>query len=504
MSRFDRLALIMSILAILVSAWVANSIYENIPHVEDEIAYVWQANTIAHGDLYLPSPPCPKCFLVPFVIDYNGIRFGKYPPGWPAVLGLGVKFGIRQWVNPFLAGFSIWLLYLLVKRITNEKIGLLSIFLTITSPFFLLNAGSLLSHIWSLWLTLVFILSWLDVVNPPENLKIPTWMPILTGGGSLGLLALTRPLTAAGIAVPFVLHGIYLLIKSNKQTRRKVLILALITGGLAALIPLWQAAVTGDFLLNPYQLWWSYDKLGFGPDVGLQPGGFSWQFAKMNTKFSLRIGYSDLFGWFKYSWIFVPFGIIALRKKWEAWLVTATLPFLILAYTLYWIGSWLFGPRYYFEGIIAVVLLSAAGIFWLAGKYQKNQRWYKNLRWVSVVTLVTFLVSANLFLYTPLRLGNMRGLYGASKSQLTPFLSDDAMKLTPALVIVHKQNHWIEYGTLLEISSPYYDSPWLFTYYRGPEFDRFLTEKFSQRKIWHYYPDEPYKFYTAPRVSETN
>ena len=329
-------------------------------------------------------------------------------------------------------------------------------------------------------------------------------MPILTGGGSLGLLALTRPLTAAGIAVPFILHGIYLLIKSNHQTRRNVFILALVTGALAALIPLWQAAVTGNFLLNPYQLWWPYDKLGFGPDVGLQPGGFSWQFAKMNTKFSLRVGYSDLFGWFKYSWIFVPFGIIALRKKWRAWLVTATLPFLILAYTLYWIGSWLFGPRYYFEGIIAVVLLSSAGIYWLAGTFQKNQHWYKNLRWLTVVTLVTFLVSANLYLYAPLRLGNMRGLYGASRSQLTPFYSDEAMKLTPALVIVHKQNHWIEYGTLLELSSPYYDSPWLFTYYRGPEFDRFLTEKFSQRKIWHYYPDEPFKFYTAPRASETN
>jgi hypothetical protein len=501
MKPIDRFALVISILAILVSAWIANTVFENIPHIEDEIAYVWQANIIARGDLYLPSPPCPKCFLVPFVIDYNGIRFGKYPPGWPAILGLGVKLGVRDWVNPFFAGFSIWLLYLLIKRISNEKIGLLAIFLTITSPFFLMNAGSLLSHIWSLWLTLVFILSWLDIVNPTEKSRIPTWIPVITGGGSIGLLALTRPLTAAGIAIPFVFHGIYLLIKANRKIRRSALILAVITAGLAALVPLWQAAVTGNFLLNPYQLWWPYDKLGFGPEIGLQPGGFSWLFAKMNTKFSLRIGYSDLFGWFKYSWIFIPFGIFYLRKNWKALLVSATLPFLILAYTLYWIGSWLFGPRYYFEGIIVSVLLSAAGIYWLAGTFNRNQQWFKNLRWFFVVTLVAFLVSANIFLYTPLRLDTMNGLYGARQSQLTPFLSDEAMKLTPALVIVHKQNHWIEYGTLLELSSPYYDSPWLFTYYRGPEFDRQLTEFFNQRKIWHYYPDEPYKLYTAPRES---
>lgn len=503
MKLYDRIALIISILAILVSAWVANSIYENIPHIEDEIAFVWQANTIAHGDLYLPSPSCPKCFLVPFVIDYNGIRFGKYPPGWPAVLGLGIKFGIREWINPFFAGFSVWLLYLLVKRISNEKIGLISIFLTITSPFFLMNAGSLLSHIWSLWLVLAFVHSWIEIVSLPKDFKIPTWIPVLTGGGSLGLLALTRPLTAIGIALPFALHGIYVLIKGDIQARRKALLVALISGFLAALIPLWQAFVTGDFLLNPYQLWWPYDKLGFGPDVGLQPGGFSWQFAKMNMKFSLRVGYSDLFGWFKFSWIFIPFGIISQYKNWKAWLVTATLPFLIFSYTLYWIGSWLFGPRYYFEGIIAAVFLSAAGICWLAGTFRKNQRWYKNLRWLSVVTLVAFLASANIYLYTPIRLGNMRGLYGASRSQLTPFISDEAMKLTPALVIVHKQNHWIEYGTLLELSSPYYDSPWLITYYRGPEFDRLLTEEFVQRKIWHYYPDEPFKFYTTPRGTET-
>lgn len=499
MNRFDRIALTISFLSILICAWVATSIFENIPHIEDEIAFVWQANTIAHGDLYLPSPPCPKCFLVPFVVDLNGIRFGKYPPGWPAILGLGIKLGIRNWINPLFAGFSIWLFYLLVKRLLNEKTGLIAITLMITSPFFLMNAGSLLSHIWSLWLTLVFIHSWLDVVHPRNNQNIPSWLPPLLSGGSLGLLALTRPLTAIGISIPFIFHGLYILIKGDNQKRKKTLLIALIAAFLAALVPVWQSAVTGDPFLNPYQLWWPYDQLGFGKDIGLQPGGYSWLYAKMNAKFSLRVGYSDLFGWFKFSWIFIPFGLIAIRKNWKAWLVSSTFPFLVLVYTLYWIGSWLFGPRYYFEAMISVVMLSAAGINWIVGSYTKKNPWYINLKWILAISTVAFLISANLSIYLPLRLEMMKGLYGANISRLSPFKSSAAMQYTPALVIVHKQHHWIEYGTLLELSSPYLDSPWLFTYSRGPEIDTLLGESFTERKIWHYYPDEVDKLYTAPR-----
>jgi hypothetical protein len=48
-------------------------------HIEDEMAYVWQAQAIASGHLTIASPPIPKSFLIPFVIDYAGQRFGKYP-----------------------------------------------------------------------------------------------------------------------------------------------------------------------------------------------------------------------------------------------------------------------------------------------------------------------------------------------------------------------------------------------------------------------------------------
>ena len=81
----------------------------------------------------------------------------------------------------------------------------------------------------------------------------------------------------------------------------------------ASLHFLWQFAVTGDPTLNPYTLWWPYDKIGFGPGVGVLPQGHTLRIAWINTRFSLWVGSRDLFGWARYSWIFLPFGLWAAR-----------------------------------------------------------------------------------------------------------------------------------------------------------------------------------------------
>ncbi len=161
MNRADRIAIVLSLLAMLAGYFVATRIFEQMAHLEDEMAYVWQAQVIAKGRLTLPSPPNPKSFLTPFVVDYNGQRFGKYPPGWPAMLALGVKFDARSLVNPVLAGLCVWLTYRLGKRLFSSTVGLLAAGLTLTSPFFLLNSGSLLSHPFGLFQSLVFALGWL-------------------------------------------------------------------------------------------------------------------------------------------------------------------------------------------------------------------------------------------------------------------------------------------------------------------------------------------------------
>lgn len=506
LSLADCLALVLSLLAVFVTYLVTIRVFEGIPHIEDEFAYVWQADLVAKGHLTMSSPPDSPSFLVPFVVDYEGIRFGKYPPGWPALLGLGVRLGVRPLVNPLLAGLGVWLTYVLGKKLLGKTVGLLAAGLTVSSPFFLMNSGSLLSHDFGLVLTIGFVLSWLDSFGD-RNLP-PKKLPTVTAAGTLGVLVLTRPWTAVAVALPFGVHGLYLLVRGNWQIRRHVLSVGIILGIFVSFFFLWQFALTGDALLNPYLLWWPYDKIGFGPGYGVTEQGHTLRQAYINTRFSIRAGFRDLFGWLAYSWIFLPFGLIAmvLRRNWKALLTSSVIASLVVLYLAYWVGSWLFGPRYYFEGIFSLTLMSGAGIAFLAGwpigpdEGWRSYQGLKKIRPLLMTAFLALLVSGNLLFYTPIRLNTMHGLYGIERADLAPFLSPQAQELTPALVIVHSKK-WMSYGALLELEDPSLDTPFIFAYSRGPLGDTQLADDFPQRSTYHYYPEEPYRLYTNPRPS---
>ncbi|MCX6071852.1 MAG: hypothetical protein NTU91_13525, partial [Chloroflexi bacterium] len=107
----DCLALVIAVGACVAAAWASRAVFERIPHLEDEFANLWEAEVMADGKISVTSPEFPRSFMVPFVVDYEGLRFGKYTPGWPAVLSLGVRMGAPWLVNALLAGAAAWLTY---------------------------------------------------------------------------------------------------------------------------------------------------------------------------------------------------------------------------------------------------------------------------------------------------------------------------------------------------------------------------------------------------------
>lgn len=509
--RADILALLLAIAGFLASALVTQRVFEAVPHIEDEIAYVWQAKAMVEGHLTIPSPPHNRSYLVPFIIDYEGERFGKYPPGWPALLSVAIRLGIRAWINPLLAGLGVWLTYLLGKRIFSEFVGLLAAGLTITSPFFLMNSGSLLSHPFGLVLSSLFALGWLEsfwhntpgkTVENPKRARKHWWYTMLSAL-ALGVLILTRPMTALAVAVPFGIHGLYILIRSDARTRLRLLVFSLTAIFFVGIYLFWQYSLTGDALLNPYTLWWSYDRVGFGPGYGRGPAGHTLDLAWINTRHSLDVGSYDLFGWGSFSWIFLPFGLWAARRNPKGLLLGSIVISIVLVYMTYWIGATLFGPRYYYEGLFSLTLISAAGIAWLAGwpgrmgvAFMRSTGWRK-LRPLLVTLFLGVLVGINLMLYLPVRLGGMYALYNIERADQEPFLTPAAQSLTPALVIVHSKR-WMEYGALLDLENPELTTPFIFAWSIGVFSDSQLANDFPDRTVYHYYPGQPFQLYKEP------
>lgn len=473
-------ALTLALLGAVVAWWVSEAIFERLPHLEDEFAFLWQAQVMAQGKIALPSPPEPKAFLVPFVVDYGGLRFGKYPPGWPAALSLAARLGAPWSANALFGALSLWLIYRLGQRVRDGGLGLLAALLALASPMYWMLSGSLMSHVFSLFLALAFLHAWLDLTGLGRGAgKAPRWLVAAVGGLALGLLVLTRPLTAAAIALPAMLHGAWLLWRGGAQMRRAAAALVCWTLAVAALLPLWQAALTGDPWLNPYTLWWPYDRLGFGPGIGVAASGHNLYWAWRNTLFSLRAGLHDLFGWPYFSWIFLPFGVWALRRNRAFRLALGTFASLVLAYGLYWVGSWTYGPRYYFESLPGLALASAAGLIWLAGPSgQRGRR-------LAVTAMLALLLAVDGLFYLPPRLGMLAGLNDIRRAHMRPI---QQAGLQRALIIVHPAASWREYGTLLPLTPPFTQGELIIVVNVGPEGNARLAARFRQWPVYDYYP----------------
>src|SRR5688572_28153218 len=81
-------AMLLVFFAFSMSAVLSRTVFERLPHLEDEVAYLYQAKIFARFQAVVPIPEPRRAYWQPFVVDYStsGNRFGKYTPGWSALL----------------------------------------------------------------------------------------------------------------------------------------------------------------------------------------------------------------------------------------------------------------------------------------------------------------------------------------------------------------------------------------------------------------------------------
>ncbi|MDX2161844.1 MAG: glycosyltransferase family 39 protein [bacterium] len=299
-SRWIVLAL--ALCSFCLSALVSRTVFERLPHLEDEMAYLYGARLMARGTWVTDTPEPRRSYWQPFVVDYQGNRFSKYTPGWSMQLAAGELMGQHWVINGFFAALVVALAYRLGRDIFNADTGVIAAALVTFSPAALLLNGSLMGHTSALFAAALFLYAYWRI----ESARRPLLWGVI-GGIALGLLVINRPLTGIGIAAPLAIRSAIRLIRAASErgdtplfTRvlgvvRPLVALGGITLVFALVVPLYNAAATGDPRFNLYTLVWPYDRAGFGPCCGRS--GHTLEKGIRHLRFDMSLTAADLFGW---------------------------------------------------------------------------------------------------------------------------------------------------------------------------------------------------------------
>src|SRR5258708_12177860 len=120
--------ILMAFFALAAGVVINRTVFERLPHLEDEFGYLYQAKIFAGGHAYAvrdPEDPVAQ-FWQPFVIQpetqSDGVlkRFGKYTPGWPLLFTFGFLLGPPRLINPTLRCPSVPLTHPLSRHISRH------------------------------------------------------------------------------------------------------------------------------------------------------------------------------------------------------------------------------------------------------------------------------------------------------------------------------------------------------------------------------------------------
>ncbi len=293
----------LALLAFGLSAVLSNIVFERLPHLEDEVAYLFQARTLAGGQLVTETPQPRLAYWQPFVVDFEGHRFGKYSLGWPAQLAIGVLLGEEWIVNAAFAALTVALVFRLGRELFNLETGVVAAALVTFSPAAVLLNATLMGHTAALFWVVLFVYAYWRTERGSHPLR---WG--LAAGAALGLVLINRPATGAALAVPFAAYSLVRLGRlawpvvrrhgSGRPLRRLTVALAalaLVTLAIGLVIPMYNAAATGDPARNLYRFVWDYDRIGFGEGYGRH--GHTLEKGVRHMRFDLSLTAADLFGW---------------------------------------------------------------------------------------------------------------------------------------------------------------------------------------------------------------
>lgn len=338
---------------VAVIAALAVGTLHRLPAMTDESSYLFQAQLFASGHWMLPAPALPQFFLQEHVL-VTPIMASKYFPGTALLLAPGVRLGMPSLVPVLLTGATGGLLFAAARRAArgtdaSTSIALLTVLLWLSAYPVLYSGTSYLSEPVSgaAWMLAYWAALWWYQDDAVVAL-------VLVAVG-LGWMAITRPLTALGVAVP-----VAALILPRVIARRawRPLLAATIVGvTIVSILPIWSAQSTGSWRVSPWALYArkyeTFDVLGFQTQTAAPTDSLpfdqahdfdyfrrahaSYHPADVLPQLAVRVRSIALDVWPKWRLALVPFALLGLvGLGLEGLLALTALGCVILCYAAYW------------------------------------------------------------------------------------------------------------------------------------------------------------------------
>jgi len=355
--RFPAGALSLGAAALIAAAafglavYINRDYYGSVPHVPDEVSYIFQAKLFAAGRIVTDIPPVKEAFYfyVPNFMYEHGEKWASiYPFGHPLILAIGEIVGALDLIPPLVGAATVLLTFAVGRRLYGLRTGLLAALFLAGSPFFLMQASGYMSHNTGAF----YIMACLFCLLRPSRPQVFGF----AAGLLFGLGANTRPLNMAALAPLLALLLLLPLLRPPERAFSVRRLAAFLAGGAIMLLAmlLYNGAVTGDVLQTPYMNE-SADPLGF-------TNGYTFDIGLRNQQaqlMALGLVFNGLPAYLSLALPLVPF-LLGSRNRWDYFcLACVLLP--VSAYILYRFSGVYAGPRYWYETMPFLTLLAARG-----------------------------------------------------------------------------------------------------------------------------------------------
>lgn len=438
--------------ASLALAWFA---FQRLPHVEDEMAYLFQAQTFAGGALSVPAPPAaaqPGLDYYLFEVS-DGRWYAATAPGWPVALAIGMLFGVPWLVNPLLAAISVLLAHDITRRKAGRDQADMVALLMGFSPWLIAAAGSLMTH--TLTLALTLFAWWMVLRAGEQSHRAPR--RLLLAGLALGWVFAARPLDGVIIGT---LTGAWVFFGSRGTLRRA----AIYSAGCIAvgiLVLAYNAHFTGSPFRTPLgaylDVYWGVgaNAFGFGPNIGPLTGwgtldlwpGHSPLEGLINTASMIASLQFEMLGWSIGSLALIFAYVLWQRPRgFDGAMITVIL---VLAGALffYWFAdTYYIGPRYWFLAAFPLFYLASRGYEALRERFQGTT----DMAFVRIDSVLWLCCLFGLLVFTPWRAVTKYHEYGLYHATVR----DDraAGRFGNAVVLVEKDGNP---GSALMLNDPW-------------------------------------------------